>query len=198
MHNMRNRIIAVVAVSGALSTLARASDYVIDPKHSEVSFSVSNLGVHTVRGKFDGFKGTIHYDPTQITASQIQTTIDAVSIDTENKDRDHHLRSKDFFDVAAYPEITFMSDGIQPSSGAYQMHGRLTIKGNTRPVVLAVHLRETAPNSTTGLLMATAEGEVDRRDFGLNYGNAFAVGHRVRIHLQVEAHPTEPITPKVQ
>src|SRR3954471_22935098 len=85
----------------------------VDPHHSAITFSIRHLGLSRVRGRFDRFDVTLHVGDS-LTESQVEATIDLASIDTNNADRDAHLRSTDFFKVDAHPTMTFRSTGIQP------------------------------------------------------------------------------------
>ncbi len=108
------RLIAIAAAA-LLPTLAAAetSTWSIDPAHSETGFAVKHLVVSTVRGHFGKTTGTIRLDDQDISRSSVDATIDATTIDTRVPDRDTHLKSPDFFDVAKYPTITFTSTKVE-------------------------------------------------------------------------------------
>src|SRR3712207_3222790 len=111
----------------------------IDAAHSEIQFAVRHMMIATVRGRFTQFTGTIEADEQHPTAAQVQVQIDAASIDTGNAQRDTHLRSPDFLDAAHYPQMTFTSSKVEWRDAHHgRLHGDLTIRDVTRPVVLEV------------------------------------------------------------
>jgi polyisoprenoid-binding protein YceI len=112
-------------------------DYTVDVAHTRIGVRARHAMVTTVRGAFTAFAGTAHLDTAQPSASSVTLRIDAASIDTGNADRDAHLRSADFFDVATYPDILFASTGVeQVEADVYRVTGDLTIHGVTRPVAV--------------------------------------------------------------
>jgi len=170
-----------------------AASYTVDSVHSQVHFTVPHLMMFKVRGNFDNFNGSVEVDTANQTLTQASATIDAASIDTDNEKRDKHLRSADFFDVAKYPKMTFVSKKISGSGDTITVTGDLTIRGVTREVVLTgAYLGQTQDpqgNSRTGF---EASGKIDRRDFGLTWNKALeaggvVVGDEVEIGLEVAA-----------
>jgi polyisoprenoid-binding protein YceI len=167
--------------------------WTVDPVHSHVGFSVRHMMVTTVRGSFTSFAGTLEIDPADFTKSRISGEIDVQSIDTKNADRDNHLRTGDFFDVANHPKITFTSTRIEPKDDGYVVHGDLTIRGVTRPVSLDAEYAGTSKNpygQTVAGLSAT--GTINRRDFGLQYNalletGGVAVSEKVKLEIEVQA-----------
>ena len=122
--------------------------WVIDPVHSLVEFAVRHLMVTTFKGCFTGVTGTIVLDEVDLSHSRVEVSIDAASVDTRNEQRDAHLRSDDFFEVATYPQIIFESWGVEPEDGERaKVSGDLTIHGVTRLAVLDVKIngRSTTP-----------------------------------------------------
>src|SRR5690349_15674166 len=111
----------------------------IDSSHSSLHFSVRHLVIAKVRGAFERWSGTIQVPDGDFTKATVSLTIDASSIDTRVADRDAHLKSPDFFDVAQYPELRFVGTRVQAGTrGDTELVGDLTIKGTTREVVLHV------------------------------------------------------------
>ena len=111
-----------------------ARTWSIDPAHSRVEFGVKHMMFTTVRGQFSDFEGVIAFDQAHPTASAVEVEIDAASIDTGVEDRDDHLRSGDFFDVAHFPTISFRSTSVRgeiTEGGAFTITGELTIRGET-------------------------------------------------------------------
>lgn len=166
----------------------------IDPIHSEIGFVVRHLVVSKVRGRFDAFQGTIVLaeDPLRSTA---EATIDAVSINTNQQQRDDHVRSADFFDAANHPHITFRSTGVRPDEGTFLLDGELTIRGTTRAVTLDLELNGFGPDPYGGTRVGfSATGDIDRQDFGVSFNgpipgadNAMVLSDKVAIHIEVEA-----------
>lgn len=174
----------------ATTTTAPAGTWTIDPVHSEISYSVKHLGLAKSRGSFAGFSGTV-VTGDDLVESTVSAEIDAASVNSGNGQRDEHLRSADFFDVANHPTITFRSTGIrQEDDDEYVIDGELTWRGVTVPVSLAaewggVGSNPAANDATT--LGVSAETTVKRRDFGIGpEGNAF-LGEKVKIHLEIQA-----------
>src|SRR5580692_6994103 len=112
-----------------------AGTWEIDPVHSEVSFVVRHMVVSKVRGRFDRFTGTIVTDEDLARAS-VNVTIDATSINTNEPNRDNHIRSADFLDVENFHDITFHSTSVRSEGGEFSIDGDLTIRGTTHQVTL--------------------------------------------------------------
>jgi polyisoprenoid-binding protein YceI len=171
-----------------------AGTWEIDTIHSEVSFVVRHLVVSKVRGRFDRFGGTIVTDE-DLARSSVNVTIDASSVNTNEPNRDNHVRSADFLDVENFPNITFVSTAVRSESGAFFVDGDLTIRGTTRPVTLDVELNGFGPDPYGGTRVGfSATAEVDRDDFGVSFNgpipgtdNAMVLSNRVNLTLEVEA-----------
>jgi polyisoprenoid-binding protein YceI len=163
-----------------------AQTLTIDPAWSEVSFNVSNFGVNTVYGRFDKFSGTIDFNPQSPEQSKVHVVIQTASINTQNAKRDHHLQTADFFDAAKYPELAFESQSIERKGSGYQMTGQLTIKGQAHPVVIPFTFT-TVTASGKFILHSQGDTQINRHDFGIDYGSNFSVGKTISIHLAVAA-----------
>lgn len=164
----------------------------IDIVHTHVGFSVKHMMVSTVRGQFREFRGTVNLDPTDFLRSTFEGEVDVASIDTGVAQRDHHLRTGDFFDVANHPKILFKSTGIEAKGDHYLVHGDLTIRGVQKPVALEVEFHGTSKNpqgkTVSGL---TARATINRRDFGVSYNalletGGVAVSEKVKLELEAE------------
>jgi len=176
-----------------------AGDYKIDPAHSYIGFAVRHLEINWVEGRFKDFEGTIHYDEKDVTKSSVEFTAKVASVDTEVEARDKHLRTADFFDAEKFPTMTFKSLNVERKGpNDYFMHGELTMKGVTKHVQFPFHIagavKDPWGNTRFGV---EAQTKINRRDFGINYGNAFAgggldVGNEVNITLRLEALKPEP------
>ena len=171
-----------------------AGTWEIDPVHSEVSFVVRHMVVSKVRGRFDRFSGTIVTDE-DLARSSVNVTIDATSINTNEPNRDNHVRSADFLDVENFPNITFRSTAVRSEGGEFFIDGELTIRGATRPVTLDVEVNGFTPDPYGGTRAGfSATTEIDRQDFGVSYNgpipganNAMVLSDKVTLNLEVEA-----------
>ncbi|MGP3969207.1 YceI family protein [Streptomyces sp. 6N223] len=166
-----------------------AGTWIIDPVHSEISFSVRHLGIAKTRGRFDSFEGEIvtAEDPLK---SSVTATIQTASINTGNDMRDDHVRSEDFLHVEEFPTMTFTSTGVRSEGEGLLVDGELTLRGVTKPVTLELELN----GFGTGMEGKPAAGftattEISRKDFGVTGGAAgAAVSEAVKITIEVEAH----------
>jgi polyisoprenoid-binding protein YceI len=153
--------------------------YQIDPAHSSAHFTVRHMMVTNVHGGFKKVTGSVTYDPQNPAASTVQAEIDAASINTNDEQRDTHLRTADFLDVEKFPTITFRSTKVEAAGeGEFKITGDLTIHGVTRPVVLNVEGpapegKDPWGNTRTG---ATATTKIKRSDFGLTWNAALETG----------------------
>ena len=177
----------------ATTTDSAMRTYKIDKSHSEVIFQVRHL-VTKVRGRFDDFEGsvTIHEDKPDL--SSVQFTIQATSIDTNEPQRDTHLRSADFFEVDKYPTITFKSKTVRrKSSESFDIVGDLSIHGVTKEIVLPVtHLGKAKDPWGNERVGFEAEIILNRKDYGLVWNaplevGGFLVGDEVKVSLSVQA-----------
>lgn len=164
----------------------------IDPQHTNVDFSVRHLMIATVRGRFGEVEGTVSFDPANPGAAKVDVRIPAGSIDTGIPDRDQHLRSADFFDVAHHPDIRFRSTRAEPAGNRIRLTGDLTLRGVTRTVTLDVEplglVKDPWGNQRAAY---SATGVINRHDFGLNWNAALEaggvmVGPEVKIALEVQ------------
>ncbi|MFD6952437.1 polyisoprenoid-binding protein [Nocardiopsis sp. TSRI0078] len=163
----------------------------IDAAHSVVGFSVRHMMVSKVRGRFEKFDATLTVpeDPTQ---SSVEATIDAGSINTDNGDRDNHIRSADFFHVEQHPQFTFRSTGIEAKGEDFVLKGDLSIKGNTRPVEITLEFNGSTIDPY-GLTRAgfTGSTQISRKEFGVDIempmdGGGVVVGDRITIDIDAE------------
>lgn len=171
--------------------LPAAGTWAIDRSHSNVAFRVKHLGLAKTRGRFTAFDGTVVVgeDPAD---SRVDVTIETASVDSNDEQRDAHLRSADFFDVEQHPVMTYRSTAVRGAGDAWQIDGELTINGTTRPVSLDVTFDGVATDPWGGTRAGfTASAQVNREDFGLTWNAAleaggFLVGKTVTIDLDVE------------
>jgi polyisoprenoid-binding protein YceI len=166
----------------------------LDPAHTFAAFSIRHMMVTTVRGKFEKLSGTMDFDPENPAAGSVEVTIDAASINTGAADRDNHLRSADFLDVATYPTITFKSTKIEITGETEgKITGDLTVHGVTRPVVINAEYLGQGKNPW-GITVAGFSGttKINREDWGLTWNVALEaggvlVGKEMNVSLDVEA-----------
>lgn len=179
----------------AVSTPSAATVWHIDPAHSQVEFEVKHMMFARVRGRFEAFEGTIVLGPDYDGGeSKVEVVIDAASISTGQAQRDEHLRSTDFFDVARFPDLRFESLEVRKNvDGGLVVTGGLTIRDVTNDVTLEV--TETGRGSDpwgNERIGFTGSATIDRRDFGLTWNQALEtggilVGNEVRIMIEVQA-----------
>jgi polyisoprenoid-binding protein YceI len=155
-----------------------SGDYQLDVTHSRLGFVARHAMVTKVRGSFEEFEGTAHLDAANPAASSAKVTVKVASIVSGNAQRDGHLRTNDFFDAPAFPEITFVSTGVQAlSSEKYRLTGDLTIKDVTKPVSIDFEYTGSAKDPF-GNLRAGFEGRttIKRSDWGISYNAALETG----------------------
>ncbi len=181
------RLAFIPVLSLWLSVGASAQTLTIDPQHSSITFSVSNFGVNTVRGKFTSFSGRVDYDPKAPAASKTAITIQTSSVDTGNAKRDAHLRKDEFFDVEHFPAMTYTSESMDTQGDRQTLRGTLTIKGIAKPVPVTLTYQTSSTAEGKLLLKGTGTASVIREEFGIRYGNGFSIGHEVKIQLAIEA-----------
>ncbi len=169
------------------------STYKIDPAHSSAHFSVRHLMITNVKGSFSSVNGSVTFDPDDPRAASVDVTIDAASINTNEPQRDAHLKSADFLDVAAFPSITFKGSKLEKSGDdEWKLTGDLTIHGVTKPVALLVEGPTPETKDPWGNLRigASAKTKIKRSDFGLTWNAAletggFVVGEELKIEIEV-------------
>ncbi|HVT45811.1 MAG TPA: YceI family protein [Thermoanaerobaculia bacterium] len=151
--------------------------WIIDPKHSDVSFRIRHL-MSNVTGRFTRFSGTVIQDD-EIEASRVELVIEAASIDTNEPRRDEDLRSSDFFDVRKHPKITFKSSKItKVSDERFEVAGMLTMRGVIKPIVLPVTFLGFARDPFSGVRRAGFEmgTTINRKDFGIDWNQVLDTG----------------------
>ncbi|MFJ4174115.1 YceI family protein [Microbacterium sp. NPDC089696] len=169
----------------------RPGTYVLDPAHSEVTFSVRHMMISKVRGTF-GAKSATLVAPENPLDATVEASVDVTSVDTKDEGRDQHLRSADFFDSENFPTMDFVSTGARAENGELLVDGDLTIRGITKPVTFEVDFggfgSDPWGNYKAG---ASAKAVINREDFGLTWNAALEtggvlVGKDVTINLDLQ------------
>ena len=168
----------------------------IDPAHTVVEFSAKHLMITTVRGQFGTVQGTVTVDEGDPGASVAEVEIDTTAIDTRSEQRDTHLRSADFLDVETFPVLRFRSTRIEGGwskpGDTFKVHGELTIKDQTREVVLDATYEGAGKDPWGGERSSfSADTKIDRLDYGLTWNVGLETGgvlvsNDIRIHLEVQ------------
>jgi polyisoprenoid-binding protein YceI len=177
----------------ATTKLPAAGTWTLDRSHSSVEFVAKHLMVTKVRGYFEDFEGAIHIGDNALD-SWAEATIKTASITTRDEKRDGHLTSGDFLEIEKFPEMTFKSRSLKQVEGnSYEANGELTIKGITKPVVLAVEyngIGQTPWGNEVAFFSASTE--INREDFGMTWNQALESGgvlvsKKVRIEIEAQA-----------
>ena len=182
-----------------------ADQYAIDPAHTNVGFSVQHLVINRVHGNFTAVSGEILYDEEDVTRSSVKVVIQTASINTNQADRDKHLKSADFFDAEKYPEITFQSTKIEKrDKEGYLCVGTLTMHGVSKEVAIPFEVtgKVKDPRGKTRIGIE-ANLTLNRLDYGISWnkaleGGGLVVGNSVRIALNVEAIKQEAASLKAE
>ena len=172
----------------------KPTEWVIDPSHSAAHFSVRHLMISNVRGEFSKLTGNVMIDPVDPARSSVEISMDAASINTREPQRDEHLRSADFFDVANYPSIKFKSKKNVPAGAdRHKLTGDLTIRGVTKEVTFDVEGPTPSVKDPWGNIRAgvTASTKINRKDFGLAWNalteaGGVVIGEEVSVTIEAE------------
>ena len=166
--------------------------WAIDPTHSEIGFKVKHMMFTNVSGKFDSYEATIITDEDNFENASIEFSADINSINSNNADRDNHLKSGDFFDVENHPKLTFKATSFTKKGDDFELVGDLTLRGVTKPVKLEAEfsglMKDPWGNTKAGLNIS---GKINRKDWGLNWNSALEaggvlVGEEVRLNIELQ------------
>jgi polyisoprenoid-binding protein YceI len=175
-----------------IKIMKTSTKWILDPLHSQVQFKVKHLVISTVTGAFKSFKGSLETEKEDFSGSKIYFSLEVDSVDTNQGQRDEHLRSAEFFNAEEYPEISFTSSAFEKNGDEYSLTGKLTIKKVTRTVTLAVEYGGIAVdfygNTKAGFEIS---GKIDRKDFGLAWegiteAGAVVVGAEIKLLINAQ------------
>ncbi|MFL6101453.1 MAG: YceI family protein [Actinomycetales bacterium] len=189
---MTTATVAVTTPSGRTLEGLVPGVWTVDTAHSEVGFVARHLMVSKVRGRFTDYDATITVAP-NVLDSHVEATVQLDSLETKDDKRDGHLKSEDFFHVEQHPTMTFRSTGIRENGSDFLLDGDLTIRGVTKPVTFDLEFNGVAATPWGGSSAGfTAETEINRKDWGLNWNVALESGgvlvsDKVKIILEIEA-----------
>ncbi len=174
--------------------------YTFDKAHTAIGFKVRHNSLIDIPGYFRDFTGTINYDAADVSKSTVEFSAKATSIDTGVAPRDNHLRSKDFFEVEKFPDVTFKSTKVEKKGNSWMVTGDFTLKGVTKSITFPFNIAGFNPATERGgaRMGVTAATKFNRRDYGVNYGVAAVIADDVHVDLQIEAtmpRPTPPAAP---
>lgn len=164
----------------------------IDTTHTEVQFKVKHLVISTVTGFFKKFSGSIEAENEDFDGAKVNFSLDVNSIDTNQPDRDTHLKSADFFSASEYPTIDFQGNLKKKSDSNYDLVGNITIRGTKKPMVLTAEfggiMVDPWGNTKAGFEI---NGKINRKEFGLNWNavteaGGLVVSDDVKIHINAE------------
>jgi len=189
-----NRRFMTAALSALLftgaSAFAQSTTWTIDKNHAETTFKVRHMGVSTVRGSISGITGTVVWDEKDLSKSNVEVTIDATTVSTNNPTRDKDLKSDHFFNVEKFPTMTFKSTSVKRVNGKLQVVGDLTLAGVTKSVTLDVD-GPTAPQKgmrDKTVIGLSATTTIKRSDFNFAAKTpTMVVGDEVGITIDAEA-----------
>jgi len=185
-------LITAFALLAPLNVLAAA--YNLDPYHTSIQFKVKHLMINNVKGVFDRFSGIVYIDEKDISKSKVDVSIEMASVNTNIAKRDDHLRSPDFFDVAKFPTMKFVSTKVEKAGAdILKVTGNLTIKGVTKPVIMNVEGPTGEIKGPQGEIRrgASASAKLNRHDFGVSWskkldGGGLVVADDVFITIDTE------------
>ena len=185
-------MVLTVSFGLANGSFAEISKWKVDHDHSTIGFQVAHMVVSKTNGKFTDYSGVVEMDPEAMEFKSIEATIQTASVTTDHQKRDDHLRSPDFFDVKAFPTMTYKMKSYKKTGDSYTALGDLTLLEVTKEITLNGSFNGVAQdpwgNTRAGF---TAEGTINRKDFGMKFSKlldngGLVVGDEVKIKLEIE------------
>ncbi len=189
---MLKKLFTSALVLVIMASTAFATEWKVDKTHSSVSFKVRHMVISNVKGDFSDFSGTVQFDGKDLTKATVEFSIDATTINTDNKGRDDHLKSDEFFETTKYPTITFKSTKIVADGDDYKITGDFTMKDVSKSVTFDLEYSGTVVdpwgNTRAGF---AAKTKINRQDFNVNFSGTLdngglVVGNEVKIELDIE------------
>lgn len=168
-------------------------NWTFDGNHSSILFIARHMVVARVYGRFNEFTGSLQVDPDKVTTGSVHVEVKTHSVDTNAPDRDKHLRSADFLDAARFPVMTFKSTRVEDGAGGMRVHGDLTLRGVSKPLVLETRKLGSITDPWGQLrVLFNAKTTLSRTDFGVNWNQALSnggwlVGEKIDVELDVQA-----------
>ena len=182
-----------MSTTASPATLIPTGTWTVDPAHSKIGFGIKHMGIATVRGEFTDFEGTLEIGE-DLSSAKVYGAVKVQSVDTNESQRDDHLRSPDFFDAAQFPELRFESTSIEAlDDEEFRITGQLTIHGVTNDIVLHAEVQGTDVdpwgNERVGLEVT---GQLSRGDYGMKFNQALGSGNvlvadKVKLALDISA-----------
>lgn len=194
---MKHSLLTAVAVAAAGAAAAEPARYELDPAHTTIAFLVEHVGYAKTLGQFLRASGGYTFDADTGALSAVRVAVETESVDTHHEARDGHLRSRDFLDSEAHPEMTFTAQSARRTGErTFVVTGELTLLGTRRPLTLEATLNKSAPypfGDRAEVMGVSARGTLKRSEFGMTYGAADgSVGDDVEIVIELEARRATP------
>jgi polyisoprenoid-binding protein YceI len=190
---MKTMLLGMTVALATATTAAAADSYALDKSHSNIGFEISHMVISDVEGEFGDYVIHLELDTESLSASSVHAVIQTASVDTDNADRDEHLRNEDFFNVAKYPTMEFKSTKIMEKGGDWVAFGDFTMLGVTKQIELDFELsgpiQDPWGNTRVGIEASTT---INRQDFGMSWSKVMdtgglMVGNDVEIEIKFEA-----------
>lgn len=185
---IRTAALITLGLCVSIEAVGEPRSYAFDMSHSRIFFDIGHRGYSTMHGRFADFAGTFMFDAENPTNSSLNVTIDPASIDMFHEGLNDHLKTPDFFDVAQYPEMRFVSERVEVAGDdRFTVHGQFTLLGQTHPLAFDVVLNQTG-EGRGGVPMAgfSASGTLDRTQHGMGYAVPI-IGAEVQFRIEIEA-----------
>lgn len=182
----------------SIQSNAQATKWTVDKSHSNVNFTVTHMTISEVEGTFKIFEGNVEHTKPDFSDAKINFQVDIASVNTENENRDNHLKGDDFFNAAQFPTMKFSSTSMKPlGNNKYQLSGNLTIRDITKPVVFDVSYGGTVNTSRGKKSGFKAKTTINRFDYNLKWDRAteaggLVVGKDVEIQINLEMNEVKP------
>ena len=192
-------LICISMMAGAGISGAEMARYDVDPDHSSIEFSVAHMVVSKTKGRFTDYKGFVEMDPEGLKIKEIEAVINTASVTTMHEKRDGHIKNEDFFNVEKYPTMTYKMKYSRKEGDNIIAIGDLTMLGVTREVTLTGKfnglVKDPFGNTRAGF---TAEGKLNRKDFGMNWSKlldsgGMVVGDDITLKLEIESIKAKPV-----